>query len=35
MINRNTRQDEEYRDKRKEPHKIFRQKKRVSFKSKL
>jgi len=28
MINRNTRQDEEeYKDKRKEAHKIFRQKK--------
>jgi hypothetical protein len=36
MINRNTRQNEqEYEDKRKEAHKIFRQKKRVMFKSQL
>jgi hypothetical protein len=35
MINRNTRQHEhEYKDKRKQEHKIFRQK-RVLFKSKL
>ena len=36
MINRNTRQNEqEYKDRRKDAHKIFRQKKRVLFKSKL
>jgi hypothetical protein len=36
MINRNMRQNEqEYEDKRKEAHKIFRQKKRVMFKSQL
>ena len=36
MINRNTRQNEqEYKDKRKEVHKIFRQIKTVLFKSKL
>ena len=36
MINRNTKQNEqEYKDKRRDAHKIFRQKKRVLFKSKL
>jgi hypothetical protein len=36
MMNRNTKQSEkEYKDKRKEVHKIFRQKSRVLFKSKL
>jgi hypothetical protein len=36
MINRNTRQNEqEHKDKRKEAYKIFRQKKRVMFKSQL
>ena len=37
MINRSARQDEEeYKDKRKEAHEIFRpKKKRVVFKSKL
>jgi len=36
MINTNTRQNEqEYKDKRKEAHKIFRQIKTVLFKSKL
>jgi hypothetical protein len=36
MINRNTKQSEkECKDKRKEAHKIFRQKSRVPFKSKL
>ena len=36
MISRNTRQHEqEYKEKRKEAHKFFRQKKRVLFKSKL
>jgi hypothetical protein len=36
MINRNTRQNEqEYKDKRKGAHEIFRHKNRVLFKSKL
>jgi hypothetical protein len=36
MINRNMRQNEqEHKDKRKEAHKIFRQKKRLMFKSQL
>ena len=36
MIDRNTRRSEqEYKDKRKETHEIFRQKKRGLFKSKL
>jgi hypothetical protein len=36
MINRNTRQNEqEYKDKRKGAHEIFRHKNRVLFRSKL
>jgi hypothetical protein len=36
MINRNTKQNEqEYKDKRKEAHKIFRHKKRVLLKLEL
>jgi hypothetical protein len=36
MVNRNTTQNkQEYKDKRKEAHEIFRQKERVLFKSKL